>query len=109
MARLSERIIFVRADDAEHATGLVRVLDNAGADTVVVANAYEGLQRLDQFKFDGAVIDCATGADKVAAQLKALGVPFCVCGGLPPESLKGSLVAGIDDVVEMLERLVTPS
>ena len=91
MVALSNQSILVLASEAEHATELVRVLENVGSDIVIAANAREALQRLDQFRFDAGVIDCSLGAEKVVDRLRVLGVPFCVCGGTPPnlETVEG--------------------
>ena len=72
MHPMAKRSILVLAYDAVHATELVRVLETAGAETVVTANAHEALQRLDQFSFDAAVIDCSPGAEGVSDRLRAV-------------------------------------
>lgn len=81
MSALTGSILVLAFDDV-HATELVAALLAAGADTVVAANALEALQRLEQFKFDAAVIDCSPGAEGIAEQLGLRGVPFCVCGSM---------------------------
>jgi hypothetical protein len=73
---------------------------------VVAANALEALQRLKQFKFDAAVIDCSPGAEGIAERLGLLKVPFCVCGSTKaPTSWKPAVVTRIDRVVPILAAL----
>jgi CheY-like chemotaxis protein len=105
MSALTGRILVLAYDDL-HATELVAVLLAAGADTVVAANALEALQRLQQFKFDAAVIDCSPGAEGIAEQLGRRGVPFCVCGSTKAStSWKPAVVTRIDRVVPILAGL----
>jgi CheY-like chemotaxis protein len=49
MRALANCCILVLAFDAVHATGVVALLEGAGADTVIAANAREALQRIEQF------------------------------------------------------------
>jgi hypothetical protein len=106
MVALANQSIFVLAADAECATELVRVLQDAGADIVIAANVVEALQRLEQFRFDGGVIDGSPNAEKVADRLKVLGVPFCVCGGAPSATREPETVIGTNRVVAVLGSLL---
>ena len=81
MRPLADRCILVLACDAMHAIRLVGVLERAGADTVRADGASEAVRRIEQFVFDGAVIDCSLGAEGVAERLSASAIPFCVCEG----------------------------
>ena len=64
----------------------------------------------EQFKFTAAVVCSQTAADTVTAALQANGVPFLVYG-LPvtgaPATAGASVVADMDQVVPMLEALLS--
>jgi len=95
--------ILVLAYDAVYATELVAALEATGADTVVAANVLEAQQRLHQFRFDAAVLDCSPGSESIAASLGDLGVPFCVCdSGRSASGWKPPVVTRLDQVVPLL-------
>jgi hypothetical protein len=97
----------VLAYDAADACAIVDALEKVGADTVITANATEALQRLDQFRFDAAVIDCSVRFELVAEKLGVLGTPYCVFMGEPPATTgKARAVMRMEDLVPVLEGLL---
>ena len=76
---LRDLCVLVMIADAVDASELVRCVERAGGDVVAAANAYEALQRLKQFVFNAAVVDCSGGAESVVEELCARSIPFCVC------------------------------
>jgi CheY-like chemotaxis protein len=91
MFSLAGQCILVLEDDAANATKLVHAIEGAGGDTIYAANAFEALQRLDQFDINAAVIDYLDGgADRTAvvARLRFEGIPFASTRP-PPRRLNG--------------------
>jgi CheY-like chemotaxis protein len=76
---LQNLCILVMVIDAADACELVQAIESAGGDVVAAANAYEAQQRIKQFAFHGALVDCSGGAAHVTELLQARGIPFCVC------------------------------
>ena len=76
---LQDLCVLVMIADAADASELVRYVERAGGDVVAAANPFEALQRLRQFVFHAAVVDCSGGSETVVAELCARSIPFCVC------------------------------
>ena len=64
---LQDLCVLVMIADAADASELVRYVERAGGDVVAAANPFEALQRLRQFVFHAAVVDCSGGAETVVA------------------------------------------
>jgi hypothetical protein len=103
--------ILVMCWDAPTAHALVNVISAARGDVVYAANAGEAMQRLQQFRFNGAVLCWQTAADTVAVALQVLGVPF-IMFGLPargtPAIANALVVTDMDQVVPVLGVLLVP-
>lgn len=107
--KLANLNVLVTVREAELATDIVAKLEKAGAEVMITAYAYEARQRLQQFRFDTAVIDGSEGTEELAGLLASVGMPFCVCAQGRKLAWRPPLLVRPENLVVALCMLAAPS
>jgi hypothetical protein len=99
-------ILILHADDLTAYALAARIIE-AGGDVVLASTATEGLERLDAYSFDAAILETCDGVERVVEELEAQDVPFCLFGTPTIDSLPEGQPLIVSEVAFVVPALVT--